>query len=59
MVAAVLMIAGLGLLSTLSASIAAFFVGQQQREAAPEPDARVLEALARLEARVEELSRRL
>lgn len=50
-VAVILMIAGLGLISTLSATIAAFFVGQEQRRHQASFETHVLAALARIEAR--------
>jgi voltage-gated potassium channel len=50
-VAVILMIAGLGLISTLSATIAAFFIGQEQRRHHASFESRVLAALSRIETR--------
>lgn len=50
-VAVILMVAGLGLISMLSATIAAFFIGQEQRKHHASFESRVLAALARIETR--------
>jgi len=59
LVAVVLMICGLGLISTLSASIAAFFVGQQRQAATEEVYERLLKTAEKLEATAQNISEQI
>jgi voltage-gated potassium channel len=58
-VAGVLMIAGIASISLVTAAISAGFVRRQQERRSDSAEVRVLDALARIEARLDELEQRL